>query len=198
MLPGSSRDAFVSIAKIAFPVAAAVLALILVILPLSMQQEFSFLLSKDSAMKSDERMRTQEASYRGETARGEPFRISAESGVQKSSTVPIVILTGLKAEIDRADGPATVTAPRGEFLIEENRVVVHGPIVARSASGFSLDGELITVDINSSRVQSSRPVKGTIPMGRFSAGNFDADINGRHVVLDGRVSMRITPNRQGL
>jgi lipopolysaccharide export system protein LptC len=195
MLPGGPRDAFVSIAKWAFPAAAGFLFAILIALPLTATQEFSFLLSKDSAARAGERMRVQEAAYRGETTRGEPFQIMAQSGVQKSSAVPVVRLEGLSAEIRQLEGPATVTAPSGEFLIEENRLVVDGPVVARSASGFSLDGDRIDVDINADRVSSSKPVSGTLPMGTFRANAFEADIKGEQVALTGGVQLRITPNR---
>jgi len=195
MLPGSPRDNFISIAKRGFPIASILLLVVLIALPLSASQEFSFLLSKDSAERASERMRIQEATYRGETSRGEPFEIMAKSGVQKTSAVPVVMLTGLSAEIRQQDGPATITAPTGEFFIEENRIIVDGPVTARSASGFSLNGNRIEVDINENRVNANEPVEGTLPMGTFRANGFTADIEGRSVTLSGSVKLRITPNR---
>ncbi len=195
MLPGGTRDAVISVAKIALPIASFALLAVLIALPLSATQEFSFLLSKDSAMKADERMRVTEATYRGETARGEPFEITAESGVQKSSAVPVVMLTNLAAQIRRADGLSTVTAPQGEFLIDRNEVLIQGPFAARSASGYSLDGSRILLSIDSNRVTSTDPVSGTLPMGTFRSGSFEADIEGRRVLLDDRVHLRITPSR---
>lgn len=196
MLPGSQRDRLIAVARIGFPVAAGLLAIVLIALPLLSSQEFSFLLSKDSAEKSDERMRMLEVTYRGETAQGEPFSISAHSGVQRTSSVPVVVLQGLHAEITRESGPASVSAPSGEFLINENRVLVNGPITLRSTSGYSLDGDRIMVDINAGTVATEQPVSGTIPMGAFSADRFSADIEGRRFVLDGGASLRITPARK--
>lgn len=195
MLPGGPRDAFVAAAKWGFPVASTILFAILVVLPLSATQEFSFLLSKDSAARAGERMRMQEATYRGETSRGEAFEILAESGVQKTSAVPVVVLTGLSARIDQQQGPAIVTAPSGEFFIDQNRLVVNGPVVARSASGYSLDGHAIEVDIDKDRVSSTEPVSGTLPMGEFQANAFAADLEGRTVSMTGGVKLRINPNR---
>lgn len=195
MLPGATRDTVIQLAKIIFPVASLILLVVLIALPLSATQEFSFLLSKDSAMKADERMRMTEASYRGESARGEPFLITAESGVQKTSAVPVVMLTNLAAQIRRADGLSTVTAPQGEFLIDRNEVLIQGPVTARSESGFSLDGSRILVSIDTNRVTSTDPVSGTLPMGSFRSGSFEADIEGRRVVLEDRVRLRITPSR---
>jgi lipopolysaccharide export system protein LptC len=195
LMPGGPRDALVSAAKWVLPAASLALAAVLVILPMSARQEFSFLLSKDSAARADERMRMEAATYRGETARGEPFEIVAQSGVQKSSAMPVVVLTGLRAWIEQQEGPATVTAPSGEFFIEQNRLLVRGPVVARSASGYSLDGNAILIDINANRVTTSDPVSGTLPMGQFSANAFTADIQGRKVSMAGSVKLRITPNR---
>lgn len=194
MLPGSSRDAVVRMAKLGLPAAAGALFLVLVLIPVTRVQEFSFLLSKDSAGRADERMAVAQALYRGETMAGEAFRISAESGVQKSSAEPVVMMRGLAAEIDRADGTVRVTAPSGAFDMERNRVVVDGPVTARSQSGYSLDGNRILVDINGNRVTSDEPVSGTLPSGRFSAQRFEADIDGGRVVLDGGASLRLTPS----
>lgn len=198
MLPGSSRDTVVRIAKLALPATAAALFLVLLLVPLTRVQEFSFLLSKDNAMRAGERMAVEEALYRGQTADGEPFRISADSGVQKSSAEPVVILSGLAAEIDRANGQVRVTAPSGAFDMESNRVTVDGPVMARSQSGYSLDGANIVVDINASRVISDQPVRGTLPSGQFSADRFEADIDGGRILLDGRASLRLTPSRNQL
>jgi len=195
MLPGGPRDVFIAVAKWALPLASFVLLVMLIALPLSATREFSFLLSKDSAARAGERLRMEEATYRGETTRGEPFEIVARSGVQKTSAVPVVILSALSARLEQLEGPATVTAPSGEFFIEENRLVVQGPVVARSASGFSLDGNAIEVSISDNRVSTEQPVSGTLPMGTFRADRFSADIQGREVRLDGGVQLRITPNR---
>lgn len=195
MLPGGPRDMVIAAAKWVLPIASFALLVVLIILPLSATQEFSFLLSKDNAARAGERLRMEEATYRGETSRGEPFEIVARSGVQKTSAVPVVILSDLSARLEQQQGPATVTAPRGEFFIEENRLVVQGPVVARSASGYSLDGNSIEVNISTNKVNSAEPVVGTLPMGTFRADRFSADIQGRKVRLDGGVQLRITPNR---
>lgn len=194
MLPGSSRDTVVRIAKLLLPATAAALFLVLLLVPLTRVQEFSFLLSKDNAGRAGERMAVQEAVYRGQTAQGEPFRISATSGIQKSSAEPVVMLSGLAAEINRSSGQIRVTAPTGAFDMESNQVKVDGPVMARSQSGYSLDGAGILVDINAGRVTSDQPVRGTLPSGRFSADRFEADIDGSRILLDGRASLRLTPS----
>lgn len=195
MLPGGMRDTIITFAKWGLPAASGVLLAVLIALPLFSNQEFSFLLSKNNAEKSGVRMKMQEATYRGETNRGEPFEIMAESGVQKTSAVPVVALTGLSAAIRRDDGPATVTAPSGEFFIDQNRLIVNGPVVARSASGFSLDGNNIEVNLETNRVDTTEPVSGALPMGTFRADKFSADLKGRTITMQGGVKLRLQPGK---
>jgi lipopolysaccharide export system protein LptC len=193
MAPGAPRDRYIWVAKRLFPTAAALLAVLLIGLPLTVTQEFSFLLSKDSAKRSNERMRIIAAVYRGSTAAGEPFSLRAGSGVQKSSSVPVVVLSNLSAEIERAAGPATVTAPGGEYNLRTNQALVRGPVVALGGNGYRVDGDSIRIDMNAGTVSSVEPVTGTLPMGSFRARGFAADIEGQTVVLTGRPHLHILP-----
>lgn len=190
LMPGAPRDSWIASAKVALPIASGLLLALMVALPLISRQEFSFMLSKDSTAKADERMRVQEASYRGETVSGEPFIIRAGSALQKTSAIPVVLLKDLSAEIKRKDGLAKVTAPAGEFMIDENRVLVDGPVRAHSESGYSLEGKKIMVDLNANRVVSNEPVSGTLPAGDFRANSFLADLAGERVVLEGNARLR--------
>lgn len=197
MLPGGRRDALVSALKWGLPVAAVLLLLVLLLLPLIANREFSFMLSKESAGQAGERMRIAQARYSGQTINGEPFEITAESGVQRTSNVPVVILTELAAQLIQKEGPATVTAPKGQYFIEQNRLLVDGPVVARSASGYSLDGKDIEVDIDKRQVSTNEPVSGSLPMGDFSADSFTADLRGDKVTMTGGVKLKIRPGRRG-
>lgn len=196
MLPGGPRDRFIQTAKWVLPAASGLLFATLIALPLAATQEFSFLLSKDSTARAGERMQTEQAIYRGVTGNGDPFRISAQSGVQKTSSVPVVVLTGLAARIDQQQGPAIVTAPRGEYFLEQNRILVDGPVTARSDSGYSLDGSRIEIDIDARQVFTSEPVSGTLPIGEFQAQNFTADIMGHKVSMTNGVKLRLNPGRE--
>lgn len=190
LMPGAPRDSWVSGAKTMLPIASGLLLAVMVALPLISRQEFSFMLSKDSSAKADERMQVQEASYRGETLAGEPFTIRAGSALQKTSAIPVILLKDLSAEIERKDGLAKVTAPAGEFLTDENRVLIDGPVRAHSESGYRLEGRKIMVDLNANRVVSNEAVAGELPAGVFRANSFLADLKGERVVLEGGASLR--------
>jgi lipopolysaccharide export system protein LptC len=190
-LPGSSKDRVFGILKIALPAAAVIVLATIIAWPLVAAQEFSFLLAKDQVEMATERLRINNAVYRGETARGEAFVISAGGAVQRSSALPIVELTSLNAKLKMADGPATVTAPAGRYFIETDMLQITGPVRFDSAAGFSLDSQTVDVDLNARTVVTPYPVTGVLPIGSFRANSLSADIQGRNVVLDGGVHLRI-------
>ncbi len=190
-LPGSGYDRIVGLLKWLLPAAALVVLATIVILPLSKVQEFSFLLAKDKVAMAHERLRVDNAVYRGQTTKGEAFVIRAAGAVQRSSAVPIVEMQALTARLDAADGPATVVAPAGRYFIESDKLQITGPVRLDSAAGYTLDSATVDIDLNSRDVSTDAPVKGTLPIGDFTAGRLRADLQGRTVVLDGGVHLRI-------
>ncbi len=190
-LPGSSRDTVFGILKWLLPALALAVLATIIIWPLTKVQEFSFLLAKDKVGVADERLRIDNAVYRGETARGEAFVISAAGAVQHSSAVPIVELKALTAKLQMEDGPATVTAPSGRYFMDKDRLQINGPVMLQSANGYSLDSATIDIDLNTREVTTDAPVTGTLPIGTFRAGNLKADVQGRRMILDGGVHLRI-------
>ena len=190
-LPGSSRDTVFGILKWLLPALALAVLATIIIWPLTKAQEFSFLLSKDKVGVAEERLRLDNAVYRGETARGEAFVISAAGAVQHSSAVPIVELKALTAKLQMKDGPATVTALSGRYFMDKDRLQINGPVTMQSANGYSLDSATIDIDLNTREVTTDAPVTGTLPIGTFRAGNLQADVQGRRMVLDGGVHLRI-------
>lgn len=192
-LPGSGWDRVVAVAKVALPVAAAALLATIVVWPLTSAREFSFLLAKDKVAMSKERLRTDTAVYRGETADGDPFIIRAAGAVQRSSAVPVIELMALAAEVRLAGGPAEVTAPGGRYEIDHDLLVVRGPVRMHSANGYSLNGDEIRISLLDRTATTQRPVTGTIPLGTFRANSMHGDIDGRRIQLGGGTHLHITP-----
>lgn len=192
-LPGGARDRRVAFLKLALPAAAALLTFALVLIPLTQSREFSFLLSKESVAKADERLRMEAAMYRGETADGDPFEVSADDAVQRTSARPVVDLTGLEARLTDDEGPVRVTAPSGAFDMAADNLVVSGPVMLRSRRGWSLDSETVTVSLKNRTVRTDQRVRGRVAVGAFSAGRAFGDVGGRRVVLEGGARLRITP-----
>lgn len=192
-LPGSPYDLFVRGAKIVLPLAALAVLLVTLIWPLTAQREFSFVLDKNKVSTSEERLRLERPMYRGTDRRGQPFEISADHAVQKSSSEPVVMLTGLNAQLDMAEGLARVTAPSGRYDLTAEKLNVDGPVRFARPDGFALETANVVVDLPSRRVTSTDAVTGRMPLGTFRAARLSADIAGRRVLLDGGAHLRIEP-----
>ena len=181
--------------KYLLPIAAFGLGMTILIWPLTSVQEFSFLLDKDQVAVARERLRVDRAEYRGKTAAGEAFAISAGSAVQRTSAEPIVEMKALSARLDGKDGPATVQAPSGRYFIDDDRLEVAGPVKLRSDGGYTLDADTVFIDLKSRRVKTDAPVSGRLPMGTFRSNSMTGDLAGNRVSLIGNVHLRI--NQRG-
>ncbi len=190
-LPGSSRDGFFGLLKWLLPALAFGVLATIVIWPLTRVQEFSFLLDKQKVAMAKDRLKLDNAVYRGETTKGEAFIIRAGGAVQHSSAVPIVELQRLDALLAMADGPATVKAPTGRYFMDTDKLQINGPVRLDSAAGYSLDSATVDIDLNSRKVETDAAVNGELPIGKFRAGRMHGDIQGRSVVLEGGAHLRI-------
>ncbi len=189
--PGGSWDRTVATLKLALPAGAVAVLAACLIWPLTSQQEFSFILSKDRVAEAQERLRMDRAVYRGEDSNGQPFTIRAANAVQKTSDTPIVELRDISAELRTTDGPARAEAKVGRYDLEREQIDVVGPVTLRSAAGYALDTSDVSVDLATRKVTGSGEVAGKMPLGSFTAGRLTADVNGRSVVLDKGASLRI-------
>lgn len=190
-LPGGRYDIVVTALKVALPAFALGLLALIVIWPLTSAREFSFLLSKDKVAMAKDRLRLDNAVYRGATAKGQPFVIRAGGAVQRSSAVPIVEMSNLAATLQMDDGPANVTAPSGRYDMDRDRLNIAGPVRVDGEAGYTLDSQDVTVSLIDRTVRTDLPVTGTIPLGSFRADRLRADISGKQLVLEGRVHLRI-------
>ena len=192
--PGSGHDRLVGVLRLMLPVAIGVLAAFMVMAPLTMRGDVSFVLDKNSVEVTRERQRVIAALYRGSDAEGRPFAIRAGSAVQRSSAEPVVRMRDLAAEMRLKDGPATVRADQGRYDMKANRMAIDGPVTVRTADGYALDTRDATVDLRARRLVSGGAVTGRMPIGTFSANRLRADLEARTVILEGRARLRIVQN----
>ncbi|MDF7777480.1 LPS export ABC transporter periplasmic protein LptC [Sphingomonas sp. AOB5] len=193
--PGSRHDTMVRTALYVLPAIIGVLAAFLVLSPLFAGGDVSFVLDKNKVDVASERLRIQAAEYRGQDAKGQPFKLNAGSAVQKDSSEPIVQLNDLSAEIVFPEGPANLRADKGRYDMQRDQVAVDGPISFRTSDGYTLDTHDATVDMKTRRMQSGGAVSGRTPMGVFSGNKLTADLEQRTVRIDGNARLRIYPNR---
>jgi lipopolysaccharide export system protein LptC len=219
--PGGMHDRLVRFLRVALPsVIGAVLALLL-FSPFSNNREMSFVLAKDEVSKAKERMKITNALYRGEDSKGRPFSLRAESAIQKSSTEPLVRMSGLSGQLLMEDGPARVDAPLAAYNMDDDTIRSIGPLSIESGKGYSVaasnvlynmdaatvrsigplsfdDGRGFNVNssnvlmlIKDKRLESFGAVNGSTRIGSFSAGKLRADLNARIVRLEGGARLQI-------
>ena len=192
-LPGGRHDRLVATANRLLPVGVGILAAFLVMAPLMMGGDASFVLDKNKVAVAHERMKLQQARYSGTDQKGQPFALTAGSAVQKSSAEPIVRIGDLAAALRLSDGPATVKAPTARYDMDNEQVAVDGPIGVRGPNGYTLDTRDAVVDLKTRRLRSAGAVDGTVRQGTFSAQQMKADLESRTVTLSGNARLRIDP-----
>ncbi len=190
-LPGGRYDTLVGVLKLALPASALALLALIVVWPLLSAREFSFLLSKDKVAMAGDRLRLDNAIYRGQTGKGQPFVIRAGGAVQHSSAVPIVELRSLDATLQMDDGPARVTAPSGQYDMDKDRLNIAGPVKVDGSAGYSLDSQGIEVSLIDRTVKTDEPVSGRLPIGTFRSDRLRGDLGGQTVILDGHAHLHI-------
>ncbi len=121
--PGSPLDRVIRVLGMVLPAAVGVIAALMLITPLGSRGDVSFLLDRNKVAIADDRMRVDNAMYRGQDGKGRPFSLVAGSAVQESNSVPVVLLEDLTARIVLPDGPAVLTAPDGIYDIDKEQVV---------------------------------------------------------------------------
>ncbi len=129
--PGSALDKIVRLLAVALPALVGVVAAMMVITPLSPRGEISFLLDRNRVAIADDRLRVDNAMYRGEDGQGRPFSLMAGEAVQRSNAVPVVELQELVARILLPEGPAILAAEQGTYALDANRWVFPAWSVSR-------------------------------------------------------------------
>ena len=195
--PGGTHDRVIQVLKLLLPAATGVVLAFLAFSPLEEKQEFSFMLDKTKVEHAEERMRIQSAQYRGQDSRGRPFVLNARSALQQSSSVPVVDITDMRAQITLENGPAQLLARQARYDMERDQVDVQGPILFTSADGYRLGTRDVTVDLRQRRMASRGAVEGRMPLGHFTAGRLEVDLPERRAVLSGRARVHIVQGNKG-
>ncbi len=193
--PGGSHDRLIGFLARALPMGVGVLAALMVVTPLSPRGEVSFLLDRNKVAVIDERLRVDNALYRGADSKGRPFSLTAHEAVQKSSAEGIVRLDNLVARLLLEEGPARLAAPAGRYDIDREVVSVVGPLRMQAADGYRMLARGVSVDLGAKTLTGAGGVTGAIPAGTFSADRLTADLSARTITLSGNARLRMIPGK---
>lgn len=193
--PGGSHDRLVRFLAAALPMAVGVVAALMVITPLSPRGEVSFLLDRKKVDVIDERLRADQALYRGQDDKGRPFSLTAGEAVQRSSAEGIVRLKDLAARLLLADGPAQLLASAGEYDLRSDRVAIPDTVRFSAADGYAMQLDGVVVDLPRRVVSGTGGVWGRVPAGNFSADRLEVDLDARTISLIGNARLRMIPGK---
>jgi len=190
-MAGGRHDVKMAVLRVALPAAVGIIAAFLALAPLTVGADISFVLSKKGVDVAPERMRVSHAVYRGRDGKNQPFILTAASAVQISSRDPILRLQTLRAQIGLTDGPAVVTAERGRYDMNSDRIAVDGPVRYDGSGGYRVDTRDVLVDMRTRLMKSRGAVTGTMPIGTFAADEMRANMETKVVDLVGRARLHI-------
>lgn len=193
--PGSPLDRAVRLLAVVLPALVGAVAAAMLISPLGPRGEVSFLLDRNKVATAGDRLRVDEALYRGQDNKNRPFTLSAGEAVQRRASVPIVQLSDLTARMQLSEGPAVLSAPGGSYNIDKRLVDVDGTVTFAAADGYRVAARGVSIDLPGRRLVGSGGVEGAIPAGTFSANSIDADLDTRTLALVGNARLRMVPGK---
>ena len=194
-LPGGSLDRTVKLLAVVLPALVGAVAATMLISPLSPRGEISFLLDRNKVATAEDRLRVDDAMYRGSDNDGRPFSLTAGEAVQRSAEVPVVELADLTARMQLSEGPAVLLAPAGRYNIDDQLVAVDGVVRFATSDGYRMAVRNVSIDLPGRTVLGAGGVEGAIPAGTFSANSIRADLDGRVLTLAGNARLRMVPGR---
>ena len=194
-LPGSTLDRAIRLLAVGLPALVGAVAAAMLIAPLSPRGEVSFLLDRNKVATAEDRLRVDEAMYRGRDDEGRAFSLTAGEAVQQSAEVPVVELHDLTARMQLTEGPAALLAPAGRYNIESQLVTVDGMVRFATSDGYRMQVRNVAIDLPHKTLVGSGGVEGAVPAGSFSANAIQGDLDARVIALVGNARLRMVPGQ---
>ena len=196
--PGGSLDRMVRLLAIGLPALVGVVAALMIITPLGPRGEISFILDRNRVDIAEDRLRVDNAVYRGEDDEGRPFSLPAGEAVQHSASVPVVRMRDQVARIMLTQGPAVLQAEAGRYDFDAGTVAVDSQVTFAAADGYRMTARGVSIDLRQKTLVGSNGVEGSVPAGTFSADAMRADLSARTFALIGNARLRMVPGQMQL
>jgi lipopolysaccharide export system protein LptC len=193
--PGGPHDLLVKRLSRLLPAGIGAIAALMILVPFSPRNEVSFILDRNKVAVAPDRLRVENAMYRGQDAKGRPFSITAGEAVQRSAREPIVQMHNLEARILLDDGPARLDAATGHYDIDREIMAIDGLVRLTAADGYRMTARDVSIRLEDRTMIGEGRVEGAIPAGTFSANRIVVDLGGRTIVLQGNARLRMVPGQ---
>ncbi len=190
----TAYDDFVALMRVALPLLAVVMALVILLSPVFRHEELSFLINREKLDIGGDAVEVVRPRYRGVDDEGRPFVLSAERARQEHPDAPEVRLENLTLDFAMKDGrTASLNAPSARWRSGEDLVLLEEGLEGRTSDGYVLHAANGEVDLVARRLVLRGGVTGSGPLGRFEAGSGRFEMEERRLLLFGPVRFRILP-----
>ncbi len=190
----TAYDDFVAIMRIALPLLAGAMGLVILLSPVFRHGELSFLINREKLDIGGDAVEIVQPRYRGVDDEGRPFVVTAERARQDHPDAPEVRLEALTLDFAMKDGrTASLVAPAALWRTGEDVVFLEEGLEGRTSDGYVLRSQSGEADLAARRLDLRGGVQGEGPLGRFTARRARFEIEERRLVLLGPVRIRILP-----
>ena len=178
------------------PVLTLVALLSLILYPILSSRESSFTLAIDRLEQRDEKAKLIKPSYVDIDSNNNPVNISAESAYREENEHTDYYFTNLVAQMSLPAGEAIeILAINGTLNTGTQIMDLGGEITITSETGFLLRATEAQFLIAEKVASGKHGVTGIAPFGRFSANNFNTNVEQEIIILDGNVKISFEPNK---
>jgi lipopolysaccharide export system protein LptC len=104
-------------------------------------------------------------------------------------------MNALVAQLQMADGPARLAAPRGDYNFDREIVTSDVPVIFTASDGYRMTMSNVAINLNTRKASGAGGVQGSVPTGTFHSDRINADLDARTVALEGNAHMRMVPGQ---
>jgi lipopolysaccharide export system protein LptC len=195
---GGGYTRFVALMKVALPLAAGILVLLVVIWPQLQKRSEGFRLEAAGPTLPDSQGQDMiNARYNGIDQEGRPYTVTAESATQPESQSDAVNLTAPKADLT-TDGGAwlALSAETGLYHRKASALDLAGNVNGFHDQGYEFYTRTARVDLKAGTAAGDDPVAGHGPLGEMKGSGFRITERGKRMLLTGKSQLTIFPSQK--
>lgn len=186
----------VAMLRIALPMAALLLATLVVVWPKLQNRERSgFTLTPTRVDPRElEQLTMVSPRFVGLDAKQEPYTITAKTANQDKAGSDLILLDQPQADLTQKNGSwITVTAKNGRYQQKAQLLDLKGDINLFHDAGYEFHTEQARVDFANDNVTGEAPVTGQGPLGTIDAQGFMILDHGQTVIFTGQSKLHLNP-----
>ena len=190
---GRRYSRFVSLAKIALPLIALALVMVLVAWPQAQNEGTTFQVSLAALPEGDAGdTGMTRARFVGTDSKDQAFVITAERAVPNAINPERITLEMLQADLTLSSGVwASMLSVTGLYDRVQQSLTLRGGVDLFADNGFALHTASARIDLADGIANGSEPVRAQGPMGELDADSFRIERDGHRLFFKGNVRMTL-------